>query len=123
MNTFYHITDIAQRTGLTAHTLRYYERIGLMDAVARQSGYRIYSESDVRWLEFLLRLRSTGMSIAQMLRYAELRRLGEKIESVHERREMLIEHACHVREEIAVLSGHLSVLNTKSHCTPRLNRG
>ncbi|AXF85657.1 HTH-type transcriptional regulator AdhR [Ephemeroptericola cinctiostellae] len=113
MNTFYRITDIAQRTGLSAHTLRYYERIGLMDVVARKNGHRVYSDDDVRWLEFVLRLRSTGMSIARMLRYAELRRLGETLESVHGRREMLIEHARHVCEEMAALSGHLSVLNDK----------
>lgn len=113
MNTFYHITEIAQRTGLSAHTLRYYEQIGLMDAVRRRNGRRVYNDHDVRWLEFVLRLRSTGMSIAQMLRYAELRRLGEKLESVHERREMLVEHARHVRDKVTALNEHLSVLNDK----------
>ena len=84
-----------------------------MDAVRRRNGRRVYNDHDVRWLEFVLRLRSTGMSIAQMLRYAELRRLGEKLESVHERREMLVEHARHVRDKVAALNEHLSVLNDK----------
>ena len=63
MSTFYRITDIAQRTGLSAHTLRYYERIGLIDAVARHNHHRLYNEHDLRWIEFLLHLRGAGMSI------------------------------------------------------------
>jgi DNA-binding transcriptional MerR regulator len=69
------IQEAAQRSGLTAHTLRYYERIGLIHEVGRDvSGHRSYAEQDLEWLAFLTKLRTTGMPIADMCRYAELRR-------------------------------------------------
>ncbi len=62
------ISDVAERTGLTTHTLRYYEREGLMlTPVERASStHRRYTEADVTWVTFLTRLRSTAMSIATM---------------------------------------------------------
>lgn len=114
MSTFYRIAEIAECTGLSVHTLRYYERIGLIDPVFRQSNqHRLYNEHDLRWIEFLLRLRDTGMSIAQMLHYAELRRAGEQLESVSERRAMLEQHARHLNEELNALQRHLVVLTDK----------
>ena len=59
------IDEVAQRSGLTAHTLRYYERIGLSAPIHRASGgQRRYAASDMAWVEFLLRLRTTNMPIA-----------------------------------------------------------
>jgi hypothetical protein len=69
------IAEVVERTGLSRDTLRYYEKAGLIDAVDRSSGgQRRYASADLAWLEFLLRLRATGMSIADMQRFAELRR-------------------------------------------------
>jgi DNA-binding transcriptional MerR regulator len=66
------IHQVAEHTGLTEHTLRYYERIGLLDSVGRaQSGHRRYSDADVQRIEFLNRLRATGMPIRQMLEYVQ----------------------------------------------------
>ena len=113
MNTSYRITEVAKITGLSAHTLRYYEHIGLIDAIARSSGHRLYDESDIRWVQFLLRLRATGMSIAQMLQYADLRRVGESWDSVHERCNMLRQHARQLSEKITALNNHLSVIHDK----------
>ena len=54
-------------TGISGHTLRYYERAELIQSVARNSGnQRRYSADDVGWVKFLLRLRSTGVSIAEL---------------------------------------------------------
>ncbi|MFB4276959.1 MULTISPECIES: MerR family transcriptional regulator [unclassified Nonomuraea] len=106
------IQEAAQRSGLSAHTLRYYERIGLIHSVGRNSsGHRDYAESDLRWLDFLTKLRTTGMPIADMCRYAELRRKGE--ETSDERREMLELHRERVRSRIAELTQDLKVLDTK----------
>jgi DNA-binding transcriptional MerR regulator len=114
MSTFYTIAEIAQQTGLSAHTLRYYERIGLIDDVARNDGqHRRYNAEDLRWLEFLQRLRSTKMSIAQMLCYAQLRRSGNQLESLSERRTMLEQHVGHLNDEIALLQDTLLILNQK----------
>ncbi|MEV0615224.1 MerR family transcriptional regulator [Nonomuraea sp. NPDC050404] len=118
------IQEAAQRSGLSAHTLRYYERIGLIHSVGRNSsGHREYAEQDLQWLEFLTRLRMTGMPIAEMCRYAELRRMGEH--TADERRELLERHREHVRSRIAQLSQDLAVLDYKIEsyreqgCSPR----
>lgn len=67
------IQQAAQEVGISAHTLRYYERIGLITDVPRDpAGHRRYDEDRLRWLDFLTKLRSTGMPIQGMLRYAEL---------------------------------------------------
>ncbi|WP_433433184.1 MerR family transcriptional regulator [Nonomuraea sp. CA-141351] len=106
------IQEAAQRSGLSAHTLRYYERIGLIQSVGRDhSGHRDYAEPDLQWLEFLTKLRTTGMSIADMCRYAELRRRGEH--TAEERRELLELHRERVRSRIAELTQDLKVLDDK----------
>ena len=72
------IADVAAMSGLSAHTLRYDERIGLLDPVARaHGGQRRYRGDDLAWLAFLQRLRATGMPIRGMQRFAELRRQGD----------------------------------------------
>jgi len=71
------ISEVAERTGLTRHTLRYYERDGLMLGVGRAgSGHRRYSERDLGWIELITKLRATGMPIREVRRYAELVRAG-----------------------------------------------
>jgi DNA-binding transcriptional MerR regulator len=106
------ITDTAQLTGLSAHTLRYYERIGLLDSVDRDTGgRRRFRNSDLAWLAFLMRLRTTGMPIRDMKEFAELRRRGE--ESVPERLDLLCRHRRNVRQRIAELTECLEALNQK----------
>ncbi|MCF6471580.1 MerR family transcriptional regulator [Nonomuraea sp. MG754425] len=106
------IQEAARRSGLSAHTLRYYERIGLIHSVGRNSsGHRDYAEEDLRWLEFLTRLRTTGMPIAEMCRYAELRRRGPH--TADERRELLESHRERVSSRIAQLTQDLKVLDYK----------
>lgn len=106
------IGKLAKRTGLTAHTLRYYEQIGLLPYAARDlSGNRDYDESILGWIEFLRRMKTTGMPIREMLRYAELRSLGKGTEAA--RRELLEEHRDHVRLRVAELQACLRILDTK----------
>lgn len=67
MDTFHSISQMAEACGLSAHTLRYYERVGLLRAIARAtSGHRCFSSSDLAWVAFLMRLRATGMPIRAM---------------------------------------------------------
>jgi DNA-binding transcriptional MerR regulator len=106
------IGDIAKRSGLSAHTLRYYERIGLLPAADRDaSKRRDYDASILTWIAFLDRLKSTGMPIRERLRYAELRNGGSATE--RERRALLEEHRQRVRSHIAELQAGLRVLNAK----------
>jgi DNA-binding transcriptional MerR regulator len=77
METELTIQEVAKRTGLSIDTLRYYERIGLLESVRRdQSGYRRYSQQDLDWIDLLISLRAIGMPRAQMVRLAHLLRQG-----------------------------------------------
>ena len=106
------IAEVAALTGLSKDTLRYYEKAGLIEAVVRSSGgQRRYVSGDLDWLAFLLRLRATGMSIADMRRFAELRRSGDA--SVPARLELLTRHHDDVRAHLASLQGHLDALSSK----------
>jgi DNA-binding transcriptional MerR regulator len=72
------ISQAAEASGLSAHTLRYYERTGLLEPVSRdESGHRRYREADLQQITFLTKLRATGMPIREVRRYAELMKAGE----------------------------------------------
>lgn len=106
------ISDLAKRCGLSAHTLRYYERIGLLPYADRdRSGQRDYDASILSWIEFLGRLKTTGMPIRDMLLYAKLADNGKG--TFNERREMLEEHRERVRAHLADLQACLRVLDGK----------
>ena len=108
----YSIAQAADRSGLSIDTLRYYERIGLVDPPARDSGgRRSYSDEDLGWLEFLTKLRTTGMPIRKMREYARLRRHGAA--SASRRKQILLEQRTAVRERIAELQSSLAVLDYK----------
>jgi DNA-binding transcriptional MerR regulator len=106
------IGDLAKRSGLSAHTLRYYERIGLLPYADRdRSGQRDYGAEILTWIEFLGRLKTTGMPIRDMLRYAEL--VGGGKDTLGQRRQMLEEHRERVRAHMADLKACLRVLDGK----------
>ncbi|MFH9610374.1 MerR family transcriptional regulator [Streptomyces sp. NPDC017448] len=108
----YTISEVVARTGLTAHTLRWYERIGLMPHVDRShTGQRRFSDRDLAWLAFVGKLRMTGMPVADMVRYAELLREGES--TLGARRELLEATRRDVIARIAELHGTLAVLDHK----------
>ena len=96
------INKAAEFAKLKPHTLRYYESIGLIEGIKRNSvGKRLYSESDLKWLEVITRLRATGMSISKMQEYARLRRMGDK--TITERKNIMNEHLRTIERKIAVL--------------------
>ena len=114
MTTFLTIAQVAEATGLSTHTLRYYERIGLLDSVQRRdNGHRVFRAEDMTWLEFLLRLRDTGMPIAQMQAYAALRRQGDSLDSVSARQRLLELHAAALEAELRARAETLAVLRVK----------
>ena len=96
------ISDVSRLTKLKPHTLRYYESIGLiMDVKRNSSGKRVYSEEDLKWLEVINRLRTTGMNINKMKEYARLRHLGD--ETITERKNIMKEHLGSIEREIQML--------------------
>jgi DNA-binding transcriptional MerR regulator len=105
------IGDLARLTGLSAHTIRYYERIGLLPSAPRSAGQRDYDHSVLVWIGFLRRLRTTGMPIREMLRYARLRAEGDG--TLAERRALLVAHRAKVRAHRTELEACLRVLDTK----------
>ena len=112
METDLSIQEVARETGLSIDTLRYYERIGLLPYADRdRSGQRDYDASILTWIAFLDRLKTTGMPIRDMLRYAALRDEGDTTGPA--RRQMLEIHREQVRTRIAELQECLLVLDTK----------
>ena len=107
------IAEAAEHTGLTAHTLRYYERDGLLlGSVERSaSGHRRYTERDLTWIQLITRLRSTGMPIRDVRRYAALVRAGDGNEA--ERLALLKAHRERVEAQLAQVTGHLRAIDVK----------
>jgi DNA-binding transcriptional MerR regulator len=112
MEKYLSIQAISNLTGITAHTLRYYEKNGLIHAIARGSnGRRQYSANDLAWIRFLVRLRTTGMTIRQMQQIAELRRQGSA--TTKDRRILLEAHKKKLADQIEMLQEHYEVINEK----------
>ncbi len=106
------IEQVARQTGLTIHTLRYYERAGLIQSVGRASnGHRQYTEDDVYRIVFVTRLRAAGMPIADIRRYVDLAQQGD--ETVAERLQILEEHKRSIECKIEELREHLLLISNK----------
>lgn len=106
------IGELARRSGLTAYTIRYYEQIGLLPVPDKDaSGQRDYDVSILTWIEFLGRLKATGMPIREMLRYAALRQQGASTDA--ERRALLVAHRKKVAAHVTDLQANLLVLDAK----------
>ena len=107
------IAAASERTGLTPDTLRYYERDGLMlHEVGRSAtGHRRYTETDLRWIRLITRLRATGMPIRDVRRYADLVRQGDGNEQ--ERLDLLRAHRQHVLAQLAEVQDHLGAIDAK----------
>ncbi len=112
METELSIQQVSQQTGLSIDTLRYYERIGLLEPVSRaSSGHRRYSQKDIGYIELLIHLRATGMPIAQMLHFARLRRQGDA--TATERLHILEQHQHFLEEQMKQLEQHMAALQQK----------
>jgi DNA-binding transcriptional MerR regulator len=109
--TTWSISEAAEKCGLSQHTLRWYERIGLLGPVARDAnGRRRFSDGDLGWLDLITRLRETGMPVSDMQRYAALVRSGA---GEAERLELLRRHRDEVRRALTAQRECLKLLNSK----------
>lgn len=97
----YLIGEFAKRTGLTIHTLRYYEKLGLLHPKRTSGNVRYYDQLDERWLAMILRLKATGMPIKDMQRFAALREQGEA--TYAQRMNLLQQHLQYLDGEVAQL--------------------
>ena len=106
------ISDAARKSGISAHTLRYWERAGLIQPVTRNgSGHRRYAEEDLERIRFLTKLRATGMPIRQVRRYAELLNGGD--DTNEERLALLEAHRKDVLARLEETAGHLELIDWK----------
>ena len=107
------ISEAAERTGLSTHTLRYYEREGLMlSRVGRTSStHRRYSDGDITWVEFLTKLRSSAMPIAKVREYVDLVRLGD--DSTPARLALLLAHRESVIAQLDEMTNSLAAIDYK----------
>ncbi|MBA2288167.1 MAG: MerR family transcriptional regulator [Ktedonobacteraceae bacterium] len=112
METEFSIQQVAELTGLSIDTLRYYERIRLLEPVSRaSSGHRRYRQKDIDWLGLLINLRETGMPLAHMLHFAELRRQGDA--TATERLLILEQHQRSLEQQMQKLEQHMAALQEK----------
>lgn len=108
----YTIQEVAEMKGISVYTLRYYEKIGLLQPVKRQtSGHRRYGDEDLGWIDFIKLLRETGMPIQQMQKFMDLAREGDG--TFPERTRLLMEHRQELFLQILKLQKHLEHLDRK----------
>jgi DNA-binding transcriptional MerR regulator len=106
------ISEAARTSGISAHTLRYWERAGLIQPVTRNgSGHRRYAEADLERIKFLTKLRATGMPIRQVRRYAELLNGGD--DTSKERLALLEAHREAVQAHLEETAAHLELIDWK----------
>lgn len=107
------IGEVAERTGLSVHALRFYEREGLLVGPVQRSagGRRRYTTADVDWLLICVKLRESGMPLADLKRFAELVRHGPGNEA--ERLQLLDAHQQRVEAQIQALEECRSVIAWK----------
>ncbi|NED99080.1 MerR family transcriptional regulator [Phytoactinopolyspora halotolerans] len=105
------ISEVAELTGVSAHTLRYYERIGLLDVNRDHAGRRLFSPNDIQRVVFITRLRHTDMPIRQVQRYFALVEAGP--ETQPERLELLVRHRESVLAQLTDLHAALETIDYK----------
>lgn len=107
------ISELAQSTGLSKHTLRYYERVGLIPLVGRHpsSGHRLYTPQHPQWVTFIRTLRATGMPIRDLRAYSGLVSKGDH--TWPDRKALLAAHRSRVVAMIALLEGQRRSLDEK----------
>ncbi len=106
------INEVSKQYDISADTLRYYERIGLIPHVNRsESGIRDYNETDCGWVAFIKCMRGAGISVESLIEYVELFQQGDKTRAA--RKEILIEERAKLLERIKQMQETLEKLNYK----------
>jgi DNA-binding transcriptional MerR regulator len=106
------ISKFSELTSLNSHTLRYYEKLGILLNVGRDSaGRRQYSQKNLEWVEFIVELKLLGMSLEQIRQYQTLQYAGES--TYQQRRKILETHRVELEARVNAAMRHLSVLDAK----------
>lgn len=107
----YTISDVAKLLGITAYTLRYYEKEEIITPLRNANGERVYDENSLAWLRFVMRLKQTQMPISQIREYAQLYLEGEH--TTEARLNLLEKHRDSVQSQISDLIATEKLLNDK----------
>jgi len=108
----YSINEVANKFGLSAHTLRFYDKEGLMPFIGRdKSGNRVFTETDLNWVAMVCCLKDTGMSIKEIKQYADW--CAQGMETIDKRKSLLAEHRIQVVKQIEKLKKNLELIDSK----------
>jgi len=107
----YAIGEFSSMIGISAHTLRYYEKESLIIPGRKENGRRFYSDGDVAWIQFIKRLKDTDMPIKEIQKYAWLRAEGDS--TLEERMKVLMQHQAVLKDKITAMQEHLANLDDK----------
>ena len=105
------IGELSKRTNLSISTLRYYEDLGLLKPDRDRNNRRIYSENDISWLDFIMRLKKTNMPMKNIILYSKLRYEGD--ETVPERMKLLKNQMKKLEDEKSEIEKSISTLSRK----------
>ena len=106
------IKQFSELTQVSAHTLRYYEKIGLLKQVSRTAnGHRSFTEKDIDWVGFIKRLKNMGMELKKIQQYADLREQGGS--TSEQRKKLLEEHVLVVEKRIEIEALNLKKIKQK----------
>ena len=112
------IQNVSRITGLSTHTLRYYEKIGLLLNIKRDSkGYRDFFERDLVWIELIKRLKATNMPHNEIKKFARLRSRGDS--TINKRLEILQNHQARVQRQMNELLIHQEKIKNKLNCVEK----
>lgn len=108
----YKIKEVSEKTGLSSHTLRYYEKEGILPPIDRDaSGNRMYSQENITWLEIVKCLKQTNMPVADIKEIVHLSIVGD--ETIEERKEILLSHRKTIEEQMKALKKSLKKIDSK----------
>ncbi len=105
------IGQVCEMFDITADTLRYYEKIGILYDIKRNNGIREYSDADLMMIDFIKNMRSAGLSINFLIQYVELFRQGD--ETMSERKQLLLDQKDLLEEQIRIMQKSLEKLKYK----------
>ncbi|MTD41679.1 MerR family transcriptional regulator [Erwinia sp. CPCC 100877] len=116
----YTISEFAQKIGISKHTLRYYEKEGLIEPNRNAQNYRIYQEIDFDWAVFVIKLKDTGLSLKKIKEYTYLRKQGA--ETITARKQLLLEHRETIVADFNKVKSHLDLLDNKINFYAQLEK-
>ena len=105
------IREVSEKYGISADTLRYYEKVGMIPPVTRVRGIRDYTQEDIIWVQLAICMRASGLSVDAMVQYVELFRQGNK--TISERLRLLIEQKEELLQKREKIDNALAWLETK----------